>query len=180
MTLAERADALLRAGPLRQPDRRSCGAAALVFAEMLRNPAYAQRILEEGFAAETLAMHHRLTGPVDAGGRLQPPWPPALGTPPWAVARHLGVRTGRTYAVRTVRSHRNLDVAVNENPVVFYVGSRWIPRHVVLVVGAGAGTMRCYEPSRGTVLTLRTLSSSPGWTLAGWHEPWFLVTPRAS
>ncbi len=87
-----------------QPDERSCGAAVLVVARALLDRGYAELLvsgrhpgtgfvlpgsLADRFRHETLAMHARVTGLVDAAGRLQVPWPRALGTPPWAVARQL-------------------------------------------------------------------------------------------
>ena len=98
--LADRLDELLRhagTGGLRQPDQRSCGAACLVVARMLLDPAYAD-LAARAFRPEVLGMHGRVTGPVDARGALQVPWPRALGTPPWAVARQLSLddRAGAT------------------------------------------------------------------------------------
>ncbi len=71
---------------LRQPDQRSCGAAVLVAAQMLHDPAYAELVLagrhprtgyalaggtaQERFAAECTAMLRRATGAVDVRGRL--------------------------------------------------------------------------------------------------------------
>lgn len=179
MTLEQQARALLAGGPLRQPDRRSCGAATLVFAEMLRSPEYAARIRRGSFAEETLAMHARVTGPADVAGRLQVPWPPALGTPPWAVARHLSSRSGTPYAVRAVRFRTSLDLAVDRHPAALFVGSRWLPRHVVLVVGNHEGTLSFFEPSSGRLVQLpNTGLGQPDWKLAGWSYPWFTVATR--
>ena len=174
MTLDQQARALLANGPLRQPDRRSCGAATLVFAEMIRNPGYAARV-RRSFADESLAMHARVTGPADVAGRLQLPWPRALGTPPWAITRHLTARWGASYATRIVRRHRRLDLTVTDRPAVLYVGSRWLPRHVVLIVAADDDSLRCYEPSSGKIVDLPTLISAPDWRIAGWGLPWFVV-----
>ncbi|UUZ58029.1 hypothetical protein [Nocardioides sp. B-3] len=81
-----------------QPDRRSCGAAVAVMAEALRNDGYARRLLAGGddeFDREVRAMHRRITGPVDASGAIQTPRLRAIGTPPWALVRRVGRRTGR-------------------------------------------------------------------------------------
>ena len=51
-------------------------------------------------------LHRRLTSLSDTAGGWQVPWPRALGTPPWAVARELGLLTGVPYAVRSVRLGR--------------------------------------------------------------------------
>ena len=95
---------------LKQPDPRSCGAATLVVARMINDPAYAELMmtgahpstghtlkgnaLEDRFAAETLAMHKRSTGITDIRGRLQIPWPETFGTPPWSVARQMSTSSG--------------------------------------------------------------------------------------
>src|SRR5690606_27149948 len=127
-----------------QPDRRSCGAAVLVVDEALANPAYARRVVAGGprrFAEEVLAMHRRATGPVDVAGRLQLPWPRALGTPPWAVARQLDARRGVRHVVRVVGpwrrrgAWRELVAAVRvAGPAPVYVGSPLLPRHVLLAL----------------------------------------------
>ena len=75
---------------LRQPDRRSCGAASLVMARRLVHPRYARLVSDqETFAHEAATLHRRLTSLADTAGGWQVPWPRALGTPPWAVAREL-------------------------------------------------------------------------------------------
>lgn len=67
---------------LTQPNQQTCGAAVLVVARMLTDPAYAARVESVvDFEVETLAMHRRTTSSVDISGRLQFPWPRALGTP---------------------------------------------------------------------------------------------------
>ena len=90
-------DSRLAAARLRQPDARSCGAASLVMARSITDPAYAELLvagvhpftghrlpgtIQERFAAEVLAMHRRTTGPVDVRGAAQLPWPQRYGTPP--------------------------------------------------------------------------------------------------
>ena len=72
--------------PLVQPDQRSCGAAVLVVARMLADHGYGREVaaaesVTARFREEVLATHRRVTAPVE-GGRLQVPWPRALGTPP--------------------------------------------------------------------------------------------------
>ena len=67
-------DPRLASAVLRQPDQRSCGAATLVMARAVQDPAYAELLLDgrhpvtghtllgtlsERFAAEVLAMHRR-------------------------------------------------------------------------------------------------------------------------
>lgn len=170
--------------PLRQPDQRSCGASVLVVARMLSDPEYADRILDDPdrFGQEVLAVHERTTGSVTANGALQLPWPRALGTPPWAVAHELTARTGREH-----RSHAVLPwdregalaairgATAAGHPVPLYIGSRWLPRHVVLVLDTG---LRTYDPSRGRVGTLDAAQFTAGeLDLARWPVPWFTVLP---
>lgn len=80
---------------LRQPNQQTCGAAALVVARMINDPVYRTHVASPaGFAVETLAMHERVTSSVDVRGRLQLPWPRALGTPPWSVAHQMTGSSG--------------------------------------------------------------------------------------
>jgi len=185
-----------------QPDRRSCGAGVLVVARMLLDSGYAELVatgrhpvtgfvlpgaLADRFRHEVLAMHRRVTGPVDAAGRLQLPWPRALGTPPWAVARQLSA-TGRPpvrHSVITVGAGRDavfdrvVAAAAAGRPVPVYVGNRWAPRHVVLVVGVAPGRedrLRCYDPARGRVVEVEREAFVRGRLgLAGWDRPWGAV-----
>ncbi len=191
---------------LAQPDQRSCGASVLVAARMLLDPAYAE-LVETGrhpvtgfglagesaigrFHHEVLRMHERVTGPVDLAGRLQLPWPRALGTPPWALARQLSATGSRAvpaapYSVRLARRaggevfDRLVAVTGRHRAVPVYVGDRWLPRHVVLVLGPVAGRLRCYDPARGVLVDVERRAFSDGrLDLAGWDRPWFVVLPR--
>jgi hypothetical protein len=161
-------------GPaLRQPDQRSCGPSCLVVARMLRDPAYAT-LTSHDFGAEVLATHRRVTGSRPAAGALQLPWPRALGTPPWAVARELARLTGTTYRWPLVRGRAGsvpervlagLELGL---PVVTYVGSTWLPRHVLLAVRADDdGRPEYYDPARGELVPAS----------ARWSVPWFVVAP---
>jgi hypothetical protein len=176
------AERLLRRS-LAQPDRRSCGAACVVVAGMLSR-AEPEPPAPTTFREQVLATHRRLTGPLDARGRVQLPWPRALGTPPWAVARELAALTGLRYRVRWVRTRReavgSLDDAHAGSPIALYVGNRWLPRHVVLVVGATRDGLRTYEPTSGRLVTVsRATVTSRRLRLAGWDVPWFSVRPAA-
>jgi hypothetical protein len=66
-------------------------------------------------------------------------------------------------------------------PVPFYVGSRWLPRHVVLAVDTAPGGLQVYDPARGLVRPMRT-SDFAGSTLGfgRWTKPWFVVLPDPS
>ncbi|WP_309649861.1 hypothetical protein [Nocardioides sp.] len=175
-------------GGLRQPDRRSCGASVLVAARMLAEPAYAVSFAaapSATFAREVLVLHRRVTGTHDVAGRLQLPWPRTIGTPPWAVSRHLTTMSGVPHATRPTRlgprdEVEQVRVAVGGgHPVALYVGDRWLPRHVVLVVGASATAWQVYEPASGRVLDVATDAvRTHDLALAGWDVPWFVVRPR--
>ena len=123
-------------------------------ARRLVHPRYAGLVSDQAtFAHEVSTLHRRLTSLSDTAGGWQVPWPRAVGTPPWAVARELRLLTGVAYAVRPVRLRRHvwrhLDGASPERPVAVYVGDRLLPRHVVLVTGIESGRARTYEPSSG-------------------------------
>ena len=169
--------------PFRQPDRRSYGAAVLVMSRMLAEPAYARWVGDgvapaDRFADEVLRTHRRTNRLVDARGRFQLPWPRALRTQPWALARELPGRH-RVARVRS-RSHAWQRIVRADQPVPLYVGSDLLPRHVVLVTGRDADDrVRVYEPSAGAALRVDRadfLAGSLG--LAGWDRPWFVVLPR--
>jgi hypothetical protein len=167
---------------LRQPDSKSCGPSCLVAARMLHDPAYAAGVSAGNFADEVLALHHQVTRPIDTRGALQLPWPRALGTPPWAVAHQLSaLDEEHTYAARlALRRARAFDrLAAADAPSVLYVGSKLLPRHVVLVVESSETSLRIYEPSSGRLVRV-TREAFVGATLdlAGWPKPWFTVTPR--
>ena len=161
-------------GPaLKQPDQRSCGPSCLVVARMLLDPT-AATLTTADFGAEVLATHRRVTGTRPAAGALQLPWPRALGTPPWAVARELTRLTGTTYRWPVVRwrpdsvRDRVLAGLGTGLPVALYVGSRWLPRHVMLAVGVGPdGAPEFYDPARGRLVTASSR----------WAVPWFVVAP---
>lgn len=142
-----------------QPDARSCGPSALLAARMLverRGPASRAE-----FGAEVLALHRRVTSVAGAGL----PWPRALGTPPWGAARQLTAWTGTRHRTRVVRWRATTPQALGgPAPVLVYVGSRWLPRHVLLVAQG-----RVYDPARGTV--------APAYD-GRWRTTWFAVEPR--
>lgn len=145
--------------------------------------------LRERFKAETLSMHRRITGLSDAAGRFQLPWPRKFGTPPWATARQLtatpaadGTFTSYSWHVARTRLssayQRLLDTTAAGRVSAIFVGSTWLPRHVVLVVDApGEGTLRVYDPARGRVSVLdRTAFTGNKIDIAGWDVGWFVVT----
>ncbi len=149
---------------------------------MLYDPAYAARVSAASFHDEVLELHRQVTGPIDVRGALQLPWPRALGTPPWAVAHQLSALDDeRTYTARlALRRGKAFDrLATAAAPSALYVGSKRLPRHVVLVVSAGEDWLRVYEPSGGRLVDVtREAFVDASLDLAGWAAPWFTVTPR--
>jgi len=152
---------------------------------MLLDPAYAATQNPEVFATSVLALHRQLTGP-SAFGRAQLPWPRALGTPPWAVARAMTSFTGRRHRTRTVRlggrsaTFAEVAAAVGEgHPVPIYVGSTWLPRHVVLAVAPTSDGVDVYNPSQGAIAELTRAAFEAGalTTFGRWTTPWFTVPP---
>jgi hypothetical protein len=103
-----------------------------------------------GFAARVHATHRR----------LRRWWPRLLGTTPWAVARALGGRV-RPFHAAGVR-------AALPRPVPVFVGSRLLPRHVVLVVAAAPDDLLAYDPAAGALVGLSTLR---------WPVRWCAVLP---
>lgn len=179
------AERLLR-HPLPQPDARSCGAASMRVADLLHAAATTGAVAPPAltlFQADVLALHRRLTSPRDGRGRVQLPWPAALGTPPWAVARHLAGLTGQAYRSRWIRTGdpvAELEGATATAPVGLYVGNGWLPRHVVLVVGGTGEALAVYEPTSGRLVTVgHEALRSRRLRLAGWDVPWFSVRPAA-
>lgn len=158
---------------LHQPDRRSCGATCAVAARMLTDPAYSARLTgdQQAFAAEVLATHRRLCG-WRADGLLQLPWPRGLGTQPLALVRELGRVVGRPYRITSVADATGALVA---DPFALYVGNRWAPRHIVLVVGGDAEAGLVHDPGSGRLVTVPLFGSHV--PLGGWTTWWFAVTP---
>ncbi|HVL62168.1 MAG TPA: hypothetical protein VM430_12300 [Microbacterium sp.] len=189
----------------------TCGSASLTVARMLVNPAFAAWIrggvrregraggvsgaLDVGTVAERFATYEqvvagRTNALVGAGGKLQLPWPRALGTPPWGARRELEFGASDPDADYDVtwlrlRSRAGLEQAYaalrarvrDGRPALLYVGNAALPRHVVLVMPPSAEQeLDVYEPSTGRVLDL------PGRAfvdrrlrLAGWDVPWAAV-----
>ena len=164
---------------LKQPDQRSCGPTSLVAAHLLLDPSYEPA----SFSDDVLALHRRITGPA-AFGRAQLPWPRALGTPPWAAAHTMTELTGvphRTHVARWGdRSDDLVRLAAAGHPCPLYIGDRLLPRHVVLVVAAGADGLQVYNPAHGTLVDVSRDAFETGRlrTTGSWDRPWFVITPR--
>lgn len=175
MTLLER----VLGRHLVQPDQRSCGPSVLVVARMLNHPAYADEVLAaDSFRAEVLRTHRE----------ANIVWPRALGTTPWSVARLMtrdcGV-AGRRYRTRWVgrrpdTAYVNVSSALRSGHVVpIYLGSRWLPRHVVLAVAHDVTGLQVYDPASGHVVPLPAHGFTTGTlSVAGWSKAWFAVLPR--
>jgi hypothetical protein len=168
---------------LSQPDQRSCGPSSLVAAHILLDPAYAATQNPHAFAGSVLDLHRQLTG-ASAFGRAQLPWPRALGTPPWAVARAMSEYAGVRYSTTVVPFHdraklfARLSAAVAIRPAPLYVGDR-IPRHVVLAVAPTADGVQVYNPAHGTLakMTRADFVARKLTTFGRWTRPWFVVLP---
>jgi hypothetical protein len=147
----------------------------------------------ERFAECEREVMNRTNGIHAAGGKLNMPWPQALGTPPWGAEKELedgAARPGVAYTMRLVRLgssaalrdvYRDLASVVREGlPALLYIGNGRLPRHVTLVLpGEGDAQLDVYDPASGSVTDLapdrfagRTLG------IAGWNVPWITVQPR--
>jgi hypothetical protein len=175
---------------------------------MLVNPAFAQWIRDgipkdareddppdagtEGqrFAAYEQVVVSRTNALVGAGGRLQLPWPRALGTPPWGALNELECGAADPDADYEVvwfrhRGRRGLEHTYADlrarvragRPALLYIGNAWSPRHVVLVMPpTGEQELDVYEPSVGRVVDLpRQAFVERRLAIAGWDVPWAAV-----
>lgn len=193
-------------GP-RQQSPTTCGPACLTVARMLVDPPFARWIdvgeghpvpgaeggtRTERFASWERTVHARTNAWTTPGRGLSLAWPRALGTPPWGVRQELedgASHAGTRYRIVSVRGHseeslraryrRLLDLVVNGEPAVLYVGNLLLPRHVTLVLpGTRAGELCVYEPDSGQVLPLAEQAFvTKALDLGGWRRPWILVQP---
>jgi hypothetical protein len=190
-----------------QPDSTTCGSSVLVVARMLHDPAYAAFLvngvstavggpriggsLQDRFREQALAMHGVTSRLKDNGGGLQVPWPKALGTQPWALARQMtatagarGTRYGVTAILPGQRSRvfARIGSCVTDGVAVpLYVGNRWSPRHVVLALpqdGPVDDELTIYDPARGRLVEVEEDDFvDADLDLAGWDVPWAAVLP---
>jgi hypothetical protein len=169
---------------LAQPDQRTCGPSSLVAAHILLDADYRPA----SFSTDVLALHRSSTSPSFAG-RAQLPWPRALGTPPWAVARAMQTFSGVPYRSKIVRFGSRsaafsavMSAVTDGRPCPLYVGDTWLPRHVVLAVGQSANGVEVYNPRRGTIdeLTRPSFLSGELTIFGRWDRPWFVVAPQGS
>jgi hypothetical protein len=142
------------------------------------------------FAAYEQVVARRTNALVGAGGRIQLPWPRALGTPPWGALGELEFGAAVPWADYDVEWFRfvrrsSLDAAYTSlqhrvregRPALLYIGNVWLPRHVVLVMPATGGQeLDVYEPSVGRVVDLpRRGFVERQLRMAGWDVPWGAV-----
>ncbi len=191
----------------RQQSQTTCGSACLTIARMLVDPLFAHWILtgdgpQAGvvtgtdlaarFAAYERIVHRRTNSLRAGGGRLNLPWPRALGTPPWGAKSELeygAARRGTRYDVETLRllgpaaldAHysRLLELVADGEPALLYVGDTRLPRHVCLIMpDRGDGDLEVYEPSAGVVRQLGRAAFVGGAVdLGGWNVSWISVQP---
>lgn len=209
---------LERAG--RQHDGSSCGAAVLAMVAALGDPALEDWLITGSFGAvrppelrgatprqlEALAaipierrvaalqrvLKRRATSIAGAGI----PWPGALGTPPWGLARtarfpgvayrHYPVDDADAGHFRQVLGRIGA-AAARGVPVPLYSGgdtsrglASAVPRHVVLVVGATPRGLRIWEPGEGschTVTQARLTGGEPHRALGRWSRVVWVVLP---
>lgn len=193
-------------GP-RQQSPTTCGSACATVARMLVDAPFARWITHgegqpvpgaegitsaERFASWERTVQARTNGWSGPTGGLTMAWPRGLGTPPWGLKQELehgASRSGTRYRIVSVRGHseeslraryrRLLDLVVEGEPAVLYVGSPVLPRHVTLVLPSPrAGGLDVYEPHTGRVLELREQAFvTKTLDLGGWRVPWVLVQP---
>jgi hypothetical protein len=202
----------LRLGDAAPPQQSptTCGAACLTVARMIANPAFATWVRTgvapdgredsgstalDRFAACEQVVASRTNATVGAGGRLQVPWPRPLGTPPWGALHELewGASDPRAdydlvwlrlrgRAARHATYDQLLERVGPGRPALLYVGDRWLPRHVVLVLPpTGDPELDVYEPSAGGVVGLgRDEFVARRLALSGWDVPWAVISARIS
>ena len=203
MTDNDLADQALASG-LVQPDPTTCGSSVLVVAHMFSDPSYATFIangpssaagtnsgsVQDRFRQAALAMHRLTSGMRPASGGFQLPWPSSLGTQPWSLAREMTTLTGRTYQVQPIwpgqrarAFSRAASLADTGTLVPLFVGSRWVPRHVVLVLPSQdlpSDRLLIYDPASGRRYPITAGDFAAGrLDVAGWSVPWAVVTPTS-
>lgn len=192
-------------GPLQQSGV-SCGSACLTVARMMIDPELTRWILtgvgsdgrtDTRSVATRFAEHEQLvlgrTNRVAPWpGTLQAPWPRALGTPPWGALSELengASLDGTPYSITLLRhlspealeqtSRRLLGQIGVGTPMLFYVGSPRLPRHVTLVFVPQEGRRASlYDPGCGRVGVFPAAAFvDRRLGLSGWDQPWLAVHP---
>ncbi len=139
-------------------------------------------------ADDVLDEHRLLTSSRSPRDRFQVPWPRAFGTPPWAVANALRALTGKHIATvfarpRPAIAYEVIREQLRDRPVPVYIGSAWLPRHVVLAVRPvddpdfpSHEGIEVFDPARGRLVEVRRQR----WVendldIAGWSHVWFVI-----
>ncbi|MEJ8279031.1 hypothetical protein [Pseudonocardia spirodelae] len=156
-----------------QVDGVSCGPAVLVVTAALTGSGWPGALAGRFAAAQRTA--HRQANRV---------WPRALGTTPWGMRAWLRrhAPAAGPFRVRPATA-AVLRRVPGSGPVPLLVGSRFLPRHWVLVTGAGAdGTWSVYEPGSGRVRPLhpRLLRAGDDDAVARvlrWPRAWCVLLP---
>lgn len=156
-----------------QVDGVTCGPSVLVVTAALTGSGWPGAVAGRFATAQRTA--HR------QANRL---WPRALGTTPWGMRAWLRRHAPAAGPFRIRPATRDALAAVPAavGPVPLLVGSRWVPRHWVLVLGIDDyGRWRVYEPGSGRVRALDPglLRGDPTAVAAvlGWPRPWCLLLP---
>jgi len=185
-----------------QPDQTTCGSSVLVVAHMFSDPSYAAFMangsapmaggtagtVQGRFRQAALAMHGLTSGMRAPSGGFQLPWPSALGTQPWSLAREMTTLTGRTYQVQPIwpgqrsRTFSKVSSLARSGVLVpLFVGSRWTPRHVVLALPSDdlpEDQVMIYDPASGRRYPITAGDFAAGrLDVAGWQMPWAAITP---
>jgi hypothetical protein len=196
-------------GPVQQSPV-TCGSACLTVARMLVSPAFARWITtgegprgdaplgdteQERFAAYERVVMSRTNRLLPGGGRVNVPWPRALGTPPWGAMKELefgAARRGTDYETRLLRLNRRrglrdaharlVEVVADGEPALLYIGNHLLPRHVTLVLpGDGDRVLDVYDPATGQVSLLdEARFAGRDLRIAGWDVPWIVVQPNGT
>lgn len=155
----------------RQADGVSCGPSVLVVAAALTGSGW------PGPAADRFASAQRT-----AHRQANRFWPRALGTTPWGMRAwlHRHAPAAGRFRIRPATAAARAAVAAAGHPVPLLVGSRWLPRHWVLVTGTtGDGRWRVYEPGSGRVHAFRARpwDDSAAARALGRPRPWCVLLP---
>ncbi len=169
---------MMKLAGLRQRDGVTCGPTVAVVAGALLDPGYREALQTPHLFHAEQGRVHRLVN------RL---WPRRLGTTPVGVARAISAHSPVRYRWRLFRGllpggrdalSDVLSAVRAGRPVAVLVG-RFLPRHWILVVGAGEGRLHCYEPSSGQVCEVAIDAvRRGGLTGLGFPTPFAFVLPR--
>ncbi len=157
---------------LRQRDGVTCGPSVAVMAGALLDADYGaplQAELAQQWFHDEQGRVHRAVNVV---------WPRALGTTPAGMARALSVHGTRYRWRRAGGDLTDVRAAVAAGrPVAMLIGAA-IPRHWVLLTELHGPEFRCYEPSSGRLVGVRTEDiRAARLTGLGFPRPFAFVLP---